>query len=45
MILNVNATADVDTWMALLLSKGNKDRKCTACDTRYEMTDPKLYKE
>lgn len=42
MILNVNATADVDTWMALLLSKGNKDRKCTACDTRYEMTDKVL---
>lgn len=32
----------VDTWMALLLSKGNPDRPCVACDTRFEMTDNRL---
>lgn len=30
--------ADIDTWMSLLLSKGNPDRSCTACDTRFEIT-------
>lgn len=33
---------NVDTWMALLLSKGNPDRSCTACDTRFEMTESRL---
>lgn len=33
MVLSVNGTADVDTWMSLLLSKGNTARKCEACDT------------
>lgn len=33
---------DVNTWMSLLLSKGNPDRSCLACDTRFEMTDDKL---
>lgn len=33
---------DTNTWMALLLSKGNPDRSCTACDTRFEMTTDRL---
>lgn len=36
--LAVTGKADVDTWMSLLLSKGNPDRTCTACDTRFEIT-------
>ncbi len=36
--LTVTGKADVDTWMSLLLSKGNPDRTCTACDTRFEIT-------
>ena len=34
-----NGICDVNTWMALLLSKGNPDRSCVACDTRFEITD------
>lgn len=37
--LNVTGVCDVDTWMSLLLSKGNPDRSCIACDTRFEITD------
>ena len=33
---------DKNTWMALLLSKGNPERDCEACDTRFEMTDSVL---
>ncbi|MDO4283649.1 MAG: DUF1906 domain-containing protein [Clostridia bacterium] len=33
---------DTNTWMALLLSKGNPDRNCVACDTRFEMTNNRL---
>ncbi len=36
--LQVTGTVNVDTWMSLLLSKGNPDRACTACDTRFEIT-------
>lgn len=36
--LEVTSTADIDTWMSLLLSKGNPDRSCLACDTRFEIT-------
>lgn len=36
--LTVTGTANIDTWMSLLLSKGNPDRTCTACDTRFEIT-------
>lgn len=36
--LTVTGTANIDTWMSLLLSKGNPDRACTACDTRFEIT-------
>lgn len=34
--------ADVNTWMSLLLSKGNPDRSCIACDTIAEMTQDVL---
>ena len=37
--LSGTGKADVDTWMSLLLSKGNPDRACVACDTRFEITD------
>ena len=42
--MNLDATGimDVNTWMALLLSKGNPDRSCVACDTRFEMTTERL---
>lgn len=42
MYLSDSLMVDVDTWMSLLLSKGNPDRKCEACDTRFEMTDSRL---
>lgn len=38
LMLSVTGKADIDTWMSLLLSKGNPDRSCTACDTRFEIT-------
>ena len=28
---------DTDTWMSLLLSRGNPERNCIACDTVYDM--------
>ena len=37
--INKTGICDVDTWMSLLLSKGNPDRSCIACDTRFEITD------
>lgn len=39
MLLPQNGACDVNTWMSLLLSKGNPDRDCIACDTRFEITD------
>lgn len=42
MCLSVTGICDTDTWMSLMLSKGNPDRTCTACDTRFEMTDSRL---
>ncbi len=42
MCLEVNGKCDVDTWMSLLTSKGNPDRDCVACDTRFEMTESRL---
>lgn len=36
--LDVTGVVNIDTWMSLLLSKGNPDRACTACDTRFEIT-------
>lgn len=40
--LPVTSTVDVNTWMSLFLSKGNTDRSCAACDTRFEMTDDRI---
>ena len=42
MCIEVTGICDTDTWMALLLSKGNPDRKCIGCDTRFEMTNDRL---
>lgn len=30
------------TWMSLLTSKGDPDRPCEACDTRFEITDARV---
>ncbi len=37
MMLPITRMADTNTWMSLLLSKGNPDRPAIACDTRFEM--------
>lgn len=37
MYLSDSLIVDVDTWMALLLSCGNPNRRCNACDTVYSM--------
>jgi len=42
MCLPVTGICDLNTWMSLLLSKGNPDRPCTACDTRFEMTNERI---
>ena len=34
--------ADLDTWMSVMISCGNPDRKGTACDTRFEITQEAL---
>lgn len=36
------AVIDTTTWMSLLTSKGDPDRPCVACDTRFEITDELL---
>lgn len=40
----VTGTIDTNTWMSLLTSKGNPDRKARACDTRFEITPSLLNK-
>ncbi|MFM1524472.1 MULTISPECIES: glycoside hydrolase domain-containing protein [Helcococcus] len=42
--LEVTSRLDINTWMSLLTSRGNPDRKVTACDTRFEITDALLKK-
>lgn len=42
MCIDETGNCDVNTWMSLLLSKGNTDRSCVACDTRFEMTSDRL---
>lgn len=42
MILTENGKADTNTWMALLVSRGNLERPSNGCDTRFEMTDARL---
>lgn len=37
--LPVTGVVDPTTWMSLLTSKGDPNRKCAACDTRFEITD------
>ena len=40
--LPVTGVVDPTTWMSLLTSKGNPNRACTACDTRFEITTARL---
>lgn len=40
--LTSEAKVDTNTWMALLLSKGNPDRTCTACDTNQRLDQDKI---
>lgn len=42
--INQTGKVDVDTWMSLMISKGNPDRAAIACDTRFEMTDANIEK-
>ncbi|HBN28882.1 MAG TPA: hypothetical protein DEF85_07645 [Clostridiaceae bacterium] len=42
MLLNTNGAADTDTWMALMISRGNIDRPSNGCDTRFEITSERL---
>lgn len=37
--LPVTGAVNPTTWMSLLTSKGDPNRACTACDTRFEITD------
>lgn len=37
--LPVTGVVDPTTWMSLLTSKGDPNRPCVACDTRFEITD------
>lgn len=36
--LPITGKGDLNTWMSLLLSKGNPDRPAHVCDTRFEIT-------
>lgn len=42
MALPDTGKVDVTTWMALLVSYGDKNRPYTACDTRFEITESRL---
>ncbi|CZR10885.1 Peptidoglycan-binding (PGRP) domain of peptidoglycan hydrolases-containing protein [Trichococcus flocculiformis] len=42
MALPVTGKVDVTTWMALLVSYGDKNRPYAACDTRFEITESRL---
>lgn len=42
MKLPQSGEADVDTWMALMVSSGNPERPSNGCDTRFEMTDERI---
>lgn len=37
-----SGVVDPTTWMSLLTSKGDPNRPCKACDTRFEITDERL---
>lgn len=38
-VIPVTGKVDPTTWMSLLTSKGDPNRSCVACDTRFEITD------
>lgn len=40
--LPATGIADLDTWMSVMISCGNPERKGTACDTRFEITNEAL---
>ena len=42
MCISTTNSCDVNTWMALLLSKGNTDRSFTACDTAYTIKGARI---
>lgn len=42
--IGISKKLDTDTWMSLLTTKGNPNRKARACDTRFEITDELLEK-
>lgn len=42
MLLTQNGKADTNTWMALMVSRGNVDRPSNGCDTRFEITSDRL---
>lgn len=42
MLLPENGRADTNTWMALMISRGNTDRSSNGCDTRFEITADRL---
>lgn len=42
MMLMKNGRADTNTWMALMISRGNPERPSNGCDTRFEMTLPRI---
>ena len=42
MYLPDSLIVDTNTWMSLLLSCGNTERSCNACDTAYSMRDDRL---
>lgn len=42
MCIDQTGICNEDTWMALLISTGNPDRSCVACDTRFEMTQKRI---
>lgn len=37
-----SGSIDSTTWMSLLISRGDPDRPCVACDTRFEITGERL---
>lgn len=42
MSLKATGVVDFTTWMALLISYGDKNRSYTCCDTRFEITSKRL---
>lgn len=42
MAMSSTGNVDYSTWMAGLISYGDKDRSYTACDTRFEITESRI---